>query len=143
MVEGVRRGRRRRYGETRGGVLLDASAILAVLYGEAGEKEIRQRIRGVRALVSTVNLSEVAGKLAEGGFDEREVREAVGLLALEVHPLDEDAAYLAGMLRPRTRERGMGVADRVCVAVARATGATALTTDASWEGLEGVEVIAR
>ncbi len=139
-----RRGRRRRSGETDGGgVVLDASAILVVLYGESGEEEIRRRMGGVRALVSPVNLSEVAAKLAEGGFDEREVREAVGVLGLQVHPLDEDAAYLAGMLRPRTRERGMGVADRICVAVAREIGATAITTDGSWEGLEGVEVIAR
>ena len=129
--------------ETSGSVVLDASAILVVLYGEAGEELVRRRIRGVRALVSTVNLSEVAAKLAEGGFDKREAREAVGVLALEVHPLDENAAYLAGMLRPPTRERGMGVADRVCVAVARGIGATAITTDGSWEGLEGVEVIAR
>lgn len=123
--------------------MLDASAILAVLYGEAGEEEIRRRIGGVRALVSTVNLSEVAAKLAEGGFDEREAREAVGVLGLEVRPLGEAAAYLAGMLRPQTRERGMGVADRACVAAARELGATAVTTDGSWEGLEGVEVIAR
>jgi len=143
LVEGTRRGRRRRSEETGGVILLDASAILAVLYAEAGEEGIRRRIRGVRALVSTVNLSEVAAKLAEGGFDEREAREAVGVLGLEVHPLDEDAAYLAGMLRAQTRERGMGIADRICVAVARGIGVTAITTDASWEGLEGVEVIAR
>jgi len=124
-------------------VVLDASAILAVLYGESGEEEIRNRITGVRVLVSTVNLSEVAAKLAEGGFDEREAREAVGVLGLQVHPLNEDAAYLAGMLRITTRERDMGVADRVCVAVARTIKATAVTTDRSWEGLDGVEVIAR
>lgn len=124
-------------------MVLDASAILAVLYGESGEEEIRNRITGVRVLVSTVNLSEVAAKLAEGGFDEREAREAVGVLGLQVHPLNEDAAYLAGMLRITTRERGMGVADRVCVAVARTIKATAVTTDRSWEGLDGVEVIAR
>ncbi len=126
-----------------GDVVLDASAILAVLYGESGEEEIRNRITGVRVLVSTVNLSEVAAKLAEGGFDEREAREAVGVLGLQVHPLNEDAAYLAGMLRITTRERDMGVADRVCVAVARTIKATAVTTDRSWEGLDGVEVIAR
>ncbi len=124
-------------------MVLDASAILAVLYGESGEEEIRNRITGVRVLVSTVNLSEVAAKLAEGGFDEREAREAVGVLGLQVHPLNEDAAYLAGMLRITTRERDMGVADRVCVAVARTIKATAVTTDRSWEGLDGVEVIAR
>lgn len=112
--------------------MLDASAILAVLYGEVGEEEIRRRMKGIGALVSAVSLSEVAAKLAEGGFDEQEVREAVGVLSLEVKPFDEDAAYLAGMLRPHTRERGMGVADRACVAVARGIGATAITTDGSW-----------
>lgn len=140
------RGGRRRRSEGAGGaaVVVDASAILAVLYGEPGEDEIRRRMGGgVRALVSAVNLSEVAAKLAEGGFDEREAREAVGVLGLEVAPFGRDSAYLAGMLRPQTRERGMGLADRACVAVARGIGTTAVTTDGSWDGLEGVEVVVR
>lgn len=124
-------------------VVLDASAILAVLYGEPGEEEIREWMRASRVVVGTVNLAEVAGKLAEGGLDEKEIREAVDVLSLEVLPLDADAAYGAGMLKVGTRERGMGVGDLSCVAVARGIGGVALTTDGIWSGLDGVEVVRR
>lgn len=126
-----------------GAVVLDASAVLAVLYGEPGQEEIRRRMRGVEAYVGTVNLAEVVSKLAQGGFEEAEARETVSTLALRVVPLDEDAAVRAGMLGPETRPNGLSIGDRACVALAQAIEASALTMDRAWDGLEGVEVIQR
>lgn len=139
---------------------MDASAVLALLYREPGEKEIRKRLRGAEAIINTVNLSEVAAKLAEGrasegahngggeasseaGFDAQEIREAIGALALEVHPFDDDTALTAGLLRVATRDRGLSLGDRACVAHARQIGGVALTVDRAWKGLDGVEVISR
>lgn len=124
-------------------VVLDASAILALLYGEPGEKEIRSRIRGAEVRVGAVNVSEVSAKLAEGGFTPGECREAVGVLAPTVHPFDEDLAHAAGALRPTTRDRGLSLGDRACLALANSLGVAALTTDGGWDGLDGAEVIRR
>lgn len=139
-------------------MVLDASALLALLYGEPGEGRIRERLRENEAVLSAVNYSEVAAKLAEGpaagndsgeggagggGFDAGEIRELVGALAVEVRSFDEEAALAAGMLRPGTRDRGLSSGDRACVAYARQIGGVALTVDGAWKGLEGVEVIER
>ena len=154
-------------GSSRGPLILDASAVLAVLYGERGQKKIRARLRGADAILNTVNLSEVAAKLAQdgsaegratgiegeppeggtdsqdGGFGAGEIRELVGALGLEIQPFDEETALEAGLLRAATRDRGLSLGDWVCVAHARQVGGLALTVDKAWEGLEGVEVVSR
>ena len=125
-------------------VVLDASAVLAVLHGEPGGEEVERRLEeGGDARIGAVNLSEVVAKLAERGVPLVEVREAVGSLALAVVPFEEELAYLSGALRPETRGRGLSFGDRACVALARAEGAKALTMERSWEGLDAVEVIGR
>lgn len=139
-----------------GTVVVDASAVLALLYREPGEEEIRKRLRGAEATINAVNLSEVAAKLAEGrtsegthnggsggGFDAQEIRETIGALALEVSPFNADTALAAGLLRVATKDRGLSLGDRACVAHARQIGGVALTVDRAWNGLDGVEVISR
>lgn len=140
--EGTARGTGRGRAEVES-VVLDASAILAVLYGEPGEDEIRRRIRAADVRVGAVNVSEVSAKLAEAGFEKAEVREAVGALAPTVHPFDEDLAHAAGALRLETKERGLSLGDRACLALAGSLGVAALTTDGLWEGFENAEVIRR
>lgn len=122
-------------------VVLDASAVLALLYGEPGQDKIRERIRGTDVRVGAVNISEVSAKLAEAGFEKAEVREALGALSATVHPFDEDLAHDAGMLRPATRERGLSLGDRTCLALANSLGVAVLTTNGAWKGLDKAEVI--
>lgn len=144
MAESSSRGTAgRRSARHAGAVVLDASAVLALLYGEPGQEEIRKRIRGMDVRVGAVNVSEVSAKLAEAGLEKAEVREALGALSPTVHPFDEDLALEAGALRPATRERGLSLGDRACLALANSLGVAALTTDGGWEGLEGAEVIKR
>lgn len=106
-----------------------------------GQEEIRRRIRGAEVRIGAVNVSEVSAKLAEAGFTQEECREAVGALAPTVHPFDEDLAHAAGELRPTTRDQGLSLGDRACLALANSLGVAALTTDGNWDGLYGAEVI--
>lgn len=124
-------------------VVLDASAVLAVLYGEPGQEEIRGRIPGKEVGVGAVNVSEVAAKLAEAGFTWEESREAIDALAPTVHAFDEGLAYATGELRIATRDRGLSLGDRACLALANSLEVMALTTDRAWDGLESAEVIQR
>lgn len=55
-------------------VVLDASAVLALLYGEPGQERIREKLRGAEVRLGAVNVSEVVAKLAEAGFEEDESR---------------------------------------------------------------------
>ncbi|HJS85968.1 MAG TPA: type II toxin-antitoxin system VapC family toxin [Acetobacteraceae bacterium] len=114
-------------------VVLDASALLALLLGEKGAERVVDLLP--RASVSAVNLSEVAAKLGERGMPELGIRTAFGDLDLDVHAFDQEAAFAAGLLRQRTRDRGLSLGDRACLALALRLDAIAATADQAWAGL--------
>ena len=114
-------------------IVLDASAVLCVLYGEPGMERVLADGKG--AFISSVNLCEVLSKAIDDGVS-REDRDDIGsFLALRVVPFDQDAAQSAADLRSETRSKGLSLGDRACLALARTLGATALTTDRKWSDL--------
>lgn len=115
-------------------IVLDASAIIALLAGEPGGETVRACVPD--AAVSAVNLTEVGAKLADRGMKDAEIRAAVGILGLEVVAFDEEAAYAAAALRLRTRNRGLSLGDRACLALGAARGLPVLTMDRKWSGLD-------
>ena len=120
-------------------VVLDASALLAVLRAEPGAERVAPRLEG--AGIGAVNLSEVVAKLIEDDVPEAEIRRAIGRLELDVHAFDAPHAYLAGSLRRSTRALGLSFGDRACLALAQSLDALALTADRSWSRLElGIRV---
>ena len=123
-------------------VVLDASALLAVLRAEPGAERVEARLEG--AIIGAVNLSEVVAKLIEDGVPEPQIRLAIGRLELDLHAFDAEHAYIAGILRKATRAFGLSFGDRACLALARSLGAPALTADRSWSRLDlgiAIEVI--
>jgi len=120
-------------------VVLDASALLALVYAEPGSDVVGAMLSNAR--ISAVNLSEVAAKLAEGGMTAPDIRAALDGLGLSVVPFDADLAYAAGLLRPATKAAGLSLGDRACLALAARLGLPALTADAAWQRVDvGVDV---
>ena len=120
-------------------VVLDASALLALLNAEPGSEAVEQELAD--AVISAVNLAEVVGKLAEKGMPENTIRATLAPLALPVHVLDEDLAWEAGLLRPHTKSRGLSLGDRACLALGKQLGSPVLTADRTWTKLNiGVSV---
>ena len=120
------------------GVVLDASALLALLGRERGWERVRDALPS--AAISTVNLAEVAGKLIDRGVAASRVDELVDF-GLERIPLDESMAFVAAQLKPTTR--GLSLGDRCCLATAWCLGRPALTADVAWQRLhiDGLEVL--
>jgi PIN domain nuclease of toxin-antitoxin system len=120
--------------------ILDASAILALLQREVGSDQVSTAI-AAGAAIGTVNLSEVVAKLAEAGMPQPVIHQAVDPLGLDVHAFDESLAYGAGSLRVATKQLGLSLGDRCCVALARALNLPLLTSDRAWGNLDiGIEV---
>lgn len=120
-------------------VTLDASAVLAVVFDEAGADRVLPELAG--AAISAVNVAEVAAKMVDRGFDWTDARAAINRFGLFVTPMDAPQAYASGALRRPTRSAGLPLGDRACLALARRDGARVLTADRSWAGLDlGVEV---
>ncbi len=120
-------------------VVLDASAILALLNQEEGAERVAPFLAD--AVISTVNLAEVVTRLALAGMPETAIREALALLPLESVPFDAGQAIDVGLLAPTTRPSGLSLGDRACLVLARRLDATAVTADQAWVGIDaGVAV---
>lgn len=110
--------------------VLDASALLAVLYREPGSVVVERYF--AQGIVSSVNLSEVAARLSDRGVDSQEVVEILSGLGLEVREFDTELALMAGALHKVTRPLGLSLGDRACLALGIAEGTPILTTDRAW-----------
>lgn len=122
-------------------VVLDASALLALLHGEPGAEVVAACLPG--SVISAVNLSEVIAKLSERGMPAEAIRLALDGLPIDVRPFDINAAYAAGELRPGTRAAGLSFGDRACLALAARLGVPAVTADRAWSTLAGLPVQVR
>jgi ribonuclease VapC len=119
--------------------VLDASALLALLNDEAGAEHVAGRLGD--ALISAVNWSEVAELSFSVGLGVGGLKEELEDLGLRVAGFDAVHAHLAAVLREPTREVGLSMADRACLALADDLGAPVLTADPRWADLEiGIEV---
>ncbi|MFC4724145.1 type II toxin-antitoxin system VapC family toxin [Glycocaulis abyssi] len=116
------------------GAVLDASALLAVLLGEPGAAHVERYLPG--AVISAVNLSEVAGKLMEKGAPQDAVEAAIASIGLVVIDFDEAQAMAAASLRPRTRALGLSLGDRACLALGETRGGKVVTCDTAWSAVD-------
>lgn len=120
-------------------VVLDASALLALLTKEPGAERVAQAIPG--AVISAVNLSEVVAKLTGGGMPPETARQLLSILGLEVVSFDEEHAYETGFLHVETKDFGLSLGDRACLGLARSFQLPVLTADRAWQKLSiGVTV---
>jgi ribonuclease VapC len=125
--------------------VLDASALLAHLRDEPGAEVAAEAIAS-GAVISTVNLAEVFSRVADRGGDAAQLAAELtqsGLLdgAITVEPFTTADAIEAARLRPLTRDAGLSLGDRACLALARRLDAPALTADIDWQGVaHGVDL---
>jgi ribonuclease VapC len=111
-------------------LVLDASALLALLKAEPGAERVAEVID--RAVMGAVNLAEVTSKLIWENVPRGQIQEWIGVLELEIRPFDQELAYAAGALLTATRSKGLSLGDRACLALALRLGGTAMTTDRAW-----------
>ena len=116
-------------------VVLDASAVLAAILGEAGHEKLTPEVLGA-ALCSTVNLAEVQARLIKAGLPPDDalstaltpVREAVDFTVAQ--------AGLSGSLIAQTRSLGLSLGDRACLALGISLGVPVYTADRAWKNLK-------
>ena len=120
-------------------VVLDSSAVLALLLGEPGAETVTSTLPG--ALLSAVNCAEVVTKLGERGMPVAEARAAIEAIGAELVGFDTDQACLAGEFRGATRSAGLSLGDRACLALARLRGLRAMTADAAWARVPGLDIV--
>lgn len=109
--------------------MLDASAILAFVQGEAGAGVVESALSD-DPRCSAVNWSEVAQKVLGAGRDWDLVRGLLLSCDIEVEPVSAaDAEWAARRWKPG---EGLSLADRLCLALAERLDCEVLTADRSW-----------
>ncbi|MFZ0847225.1 MAG: type II toxin-antitoxin system VapC family toxin [Pseudolabrys sp.] len=121
------------------GVVLDSSAVLAIINGEPGAERVIELLDG--ALLSAVNHAEIMTKLAERGIGRDVARSTVLNIGVQIIEFGIDLADRTGELRRQTRRLGLSLADRACLALAEREGVPAVTADKKWAMLDiGIKV---
>jgi len=87
-------------------IVLDASALLAVLNQEPGADKLTPELLSI-SVSSTVNLAEVQGKLVEHGLSPDEAWDATLSPVREAVSFTPEQAKLAGALVSQTRPFGL------------------------------------
>jgi ribonuclease VapC len=113
-------------------IVLDASAILAVINGEPGAEKLTPDLLA-RAVGSTVNLAEVQTKLLSRGWTSEQAWEDATSPVREVLPFDEEHARIAGDLATQTRHLGLSLGDRACLALGIALHVPVYTAEKAWK----------
>lgn len=119
--------------------VLDASSVLALIGKEPGWERVVPHL--TRAVICSVNLSEVAAKLAERGAEIDMIERHLSGYEMEVLPFDTELAYMAAGLRPLTRSHGLSFGDRACLAAGLRRQLPIVTAEREWQKLEiGVSI---
>ena len=121
--------------------VLDASALLCLLFDEFGAEKVETVLHG--ALISAANYAEVISKLIDKGQSPEEAITDLTELDLEVVPFDRAQSEIAGSIRQQTRQVGLSLGDRACLALAKGSSRTAVTADRAWTEIAkhiGVEI---
>src|SRR5215210_3779135 len=114
--------------------VIDSSVLLAILLQESGSEVAITLSAG--ASISAVNLAEVASRIVDKGAAPEIVGNAVEALSIVVASFGGDDALTAGALRNETRQVGLSLGDRACLALARRLGAIVYTADRRWAELD-------
>ncbi len=108
-------------------MVLDSSALLAVLLGETGSDRVVAILPG--AAMSAANLAEVLTKVEQRGLDSEAAYGHVLALGVQIIPVEPLHARLAAKISRAPRSLNLSLGDRLCIALAIALGSEVLTSD--------------
>lgn len=114
-------------------IVLDASALLALLHNEPGGEVVAAALED--AMISTVNWSEVLQKAKQREVDTDGMAQDFMAIGLQFEAFTADHAILTVDLWSSTRQHGLSFADRACIALALNQNKPIMTADRAWKKL--------
>jgi ribonuclease VapC len=121
-------------------ILLDASAVLALVYDEPGSDVVADALRRDDGAVSVVNLAEVLSQAERRGESATvrlaELRHAFAFVTVT----EADALRSAQIYRTSPRRPALSLADRLALVTSLRLGVPILTADRAWAKVPGADV---
>ena len=117
-------------------VILDASALLALINNEKGADKVEALIGNI--IMSSVNVTEVASKIYDllGDNNEEQCKLSIEPFVHSVIDFDKSLCYMAASLKNQTKNKGLSLGDRACIATALQLDLPVYTADKIWAELD-------
>ncbi len=115
-------------------VVLDTSALLALLFNETGAEQVLNVLPN--ALMSTVNLAEALSFYVRQGATVSDAFTQLASLPMQWLPFSAEHSAIAAGLLPMTKAHGLSLGDRACLALAIEKQLTVYTADRVWCALD-------
>lgn len=112
--------------------VMDASALLALMQGERGGDLVDELIVEHECVASSVNIVEVGTRLVDKGLAPIHLARTLKELDVQTIDFDLEQALLSATMRVSTRQAGLSLGDRACLALAQLMNGTAVTSDSAW-----------
>ena len=121
-------------------VVLDSSALLALIQSEKGAEVVRPLLK--QTVMSTVNVAEVLTALQRVNIFSEEATNAISEIVPFIIPFDLEQAQNVAKLYLQVKSKGLSLGDRACLAVGMKLQAPIYTADKIWRELrlENVEI---
>ncbi len=116
-------------------MVIDSSALIAFLRHETGYQKVERLLLKGGLLLSTINRTEVKGKLVGMGvFTPKQVDEVLVNLGelLEMVPFDVEQSDLASYYYARRNPYNLSLGDSACLALAESRKLDVLTAEVAW-----------
>lgn len=122
-------------------VVFDASAIIALFAKEKGYKLIKNHLKD--AIISSVNIAEVYKYCIEvQKLTKDEARSLIKLADIKIVDFSEEQALIKAELVHKTKQHGLSLGDRACIALAMVGKHSIVTCDKIWQKIDiGLEFI--
>ena len=115
-------------------IVFDSSVVIAILKQERGFESAEGLLS--EALISTVNLAEVATYLARNSVPRETIQEVLASFPIQVVPFEESLAIETECLYPSCKHLGLSLGDHACLALAISRKLPVLTADIVWSKLD-------
>jgi ribonuclease VapC len=120
-------------------IVLDSSAILALLHEEPGANKVASIMASSapRALqLGAANLAEIVGKSVDAGVASAVVLRLLKDAGVSVEPVTAEDGRIAGSMRAIPGGKQLSLGDRCCLALAIRSDAEVWTADRAWADLD-------
>jgi PIN domain nuclease of toxin-antitoxin system len=119
-------------------MVVDASALMAFFLKETGDEAVKKELEKGNLLISTVNRTEVKGKLVGSGtYTPQMIDSRFDLLkdVLEVVTFDAGQSDVAAFYYARRNPYNLSLGDCACLALAEVSKQNVLTAEQAWKKL--------
>jgi PIN domain nuclease of toxin-antitoxin system len=116
-------------------IVFDASTLIALFAKETGYEFIKKQMKD--AIISSVNIAEVYKYCIETqNLSEDEAKKLVKLSDIKIIEFTSDQALISASLITKTKQYGLSLGDRACIALGISGGYDIITCDQIWQKLD-------